>query len=98
MKPKAIKTEEQSLSKKKYKSPRKINPVHQEFMTTIGLEIEKLKKRSGISTSDLCKAIGISRYSYYLIERGQVYWNSQTLLNVLTFFKEDGKKFFRSLK
>lgn len=98
MKPKIIRSEQQKLPEKMYQKPKTIKPEHQEFLTKVGVQLQELKKYKGISSMELCKQTGISRYTYHLILRGQVYWNSQTLLNLLTYFNIDEIEFFSSLK
>ncbi len=97
MKPKPFDAERSNLPSKKYQPPKEVKPEHQEFLSRIGSEILELKKKTGVGSEELCKQAGISRYSYHLLINGQVYWNSQTLLNLLTYFKIDEFEFFSSL-
>jgi DNA-binding XRE family transcriptional regulator len=98
MKAKNNLTLETLRSEKKYVPPKKIKPEHKEFLEAVGAKLEGLRIKKGISVSDLCKKAEISRYSYFLIQNSDVYWNSQTILNILSALDVDGKRFFKSLK
>ncbi len=95
MNPKTKKSANPNLSTKKYQAPKEIKPEHQEFLTKIGLELEKLRKDSNISPSKLCKVLGISRYSYYLITKGRVYFNIASLLHIISYFNLPATQFMK---
>lgn len=98
MNPKVIKSETPNLSTKKYRPPKEIKPEHQEFLTKIGTELEKLRKSSGTSSSHLCKELGISRYSYYLITKGCVYFNIASLLLIISYYNLSASEFMKLME
>lgn len=83
---------------KKYKQPLEVKPEHVDFLAQVGAAIEKKRLKHNINITELCKQAGISRFSYYQIIHGKVYWNSQTVLTILSHLNIDEKKFFSSLK
>lgn len=83
---------------KKYKHPLEVKPEHVDFLAQVGLAIEKQRQKHNINITALCKQVGISRFTYYQIINGKVYWNSQTVLTILSHLNIDEKKFFSSLK
>jgi DNA-binding XRE family transcriptional regulator len=85
-------------SEKIYKPPLPIKPEHKVFLEAVGSKLEEYRNKKGITPTALCKKVGMSRYSYYLIVSGEVYWNAQTIMNILSFFNKDGMRFFKSLK
>ncbi len=86
------------LNPKKYQQPIEVRPEHKDFFSQVGSRIEELRNKQGVSITELSNKTGISRFTYYLIIQGKVYWNSQTILNLLSYFKNDEIKFFSSLK
>jgi DNA-binding XRE family transcriptional regulator len=95
MKAKNNQTENPVLSKKKYVPPKKVKPEHKAFLEAVGVKIEELRKKKGMNVSTLCKKAGVSRYSYLLIQNSDVYWNSQTILNILSALETDAVRFFQ---
>jgi len=83
---------------KKYKQPLEVKPEHVDFLAQVGAAIEIQRLKHNINITELCKEAGISRFSYYQIIRGKVYWNSQTVLTILSHLNTDERKFFSSLK
>lgn len=81
----------------KYKPPQEVKPEHKEFLTKVGARLEEIRKETKMTSSDLCKKTMMSRYTYYLISRGQVYWNSLSLLDILGALNVDESQFFSSL-
>jgi DNA-binding XRE family transcriptional regulator len=81
-----------------YNPPLPIKPEHKAFLEAVGLKLEEYRNKKGITPTALCKEVGMSRYSYYLIVKGEIYWNAQTVMNILSFFNKDGIRFFKSLK
>lgn len=98
MKAKKDMTEQPVQSEKKYVPPKKVKPEHKAFLEAVGSKIEELRIKKSMTVSTLCKSAGISRYSYLLIQNSEVYWNSQTILNILSALEVDAKRFFKSLK
>lgn len=98
MKPKSDRADQQNLPVRKYQPPKRIKRKHQVFLKRIGKRIEELRNGEGISIAELCRQSSISRFSYYLIIGGQVYWNSQTVLDILSALKTNEVEFFSSLE
>ena len=97
MKPKTTRPSGQGQQSKKFQPPRKIMPEHQEFLSGIGLKLQELRKTNGISASGFSKQVGISRNAYHQMETGSVYFNLGSLMNILSYYKIDGKTFFKDL-
>lgn len=98
MKAKSNLTLQPVQSEKKYVPPKKIKPEHKEFLEAVGVKLEGLRIKKGMSVSELCKKANISRYSYLLIKESNVYFNAQTILNVLSALDADALRFFKFLK
>ena len=80
-----------------YQPPKSVTPEDQTFMLAIAGRLLELQKQDGISTAELCRRVGISRYTYLLITTGQVYWNSEKLLKLIKYHGLDATSFFKSL-
>jgi hypothetical protein len=91
-------TENPMQSENKYVPPKKVKPEHRAFLEAVGSKIEELRIKKGISVSDLCRRAKVSRYSYLLIKESNVYFNVQTILNLLSALESDAMRFFKSLK
>jgi len=91
-------TENPTQSEKKYVPPKKVKPEHKAFLEAVGSKVEELRIKEGISISELCKKAGMSRYSYLLIKKADVYWNSQTILNIISALEADAIQVFKFLK
>lgn len=98
MKAKSNLTLQPVRSEKKYVPPKKIKPEHKAFLEAVGARIEELRIKKGISVSELCKRAKISRFSYLLIKESSVYFNAQTILNVISALESDALRVFKSLK
>jgi len=98
MKAKSNLTLQPVQSEKKHVPPKKIKPEHKAFLEAVGVKLEGLRIKKGMSVSELCKKAKISRYSYLLIKESNVYFNVQTILNVLSALDSDGKRFFKFQK
>lgn len=96
MKSRALESEEQSKPSKKYIPPKMVKPEHQAFLTKVGTRLEAMRKETEMSTTELCKKSGISRYTYYLIIRGHVYWNALSILNIMAALNRDESQIFIS--
>ena len=81
----------------KYKPPQEVKPEHKEFLTRVGARLEEIRKETKMTSSDLCKKTMMSRYTYYLIARGQVYCNTKSILDILNALGVDETQFFSSL-
>lgn len=84
-------------SEKQYQPPKPVTPEDQTFMLAVGQRLLELQKKEGILTAELCRRVGISRYTYLLITTGQVYWNSENVLKLIKFYGLDAMSFFKSL-
>lgn len=91
-------TERTSPKKKEYKPPLQVKPAHKEFLSKVGIRLEVLREKKGVSIKELCKEVEMSRFGYYQIINSGVYWNSHTILKILNYFEIDAIKFFASLK
>lgn len=97
MKQKRGKKTKPKHSEKQYQPPKPVIPEDQTFMLAIGHRLLELQKKEGILTAELCRRVGISRYTYLLITTGQVYWNSEKVLKLIKYFGLDATSFFKSL-
>lgn len=98
MKSRTSRSKTNGLNTKQYQQPIEVRPEHKDFFSQVGRRIEELRKKQGVSITALSNKTGISRFTYYLILQGKVYWNSQTILTLLSYFEIDEIKFFSSLK
>lgn len=98
MKSKSLSTGSPETTNIKSKPPAEIKPEHKEFLSIVGNRLEELREKKGVSITELCKKVEISRFGYYQIIEPDVYWNSQTILKILKYYKVDAIKFFTSLK
>ena len=97
MKPKPNGNTEPNQPEKLYQPPKAVAPEDKEFMLAVAGKLLELQKQEGILTAELCRKVGISRYTYLLITTGQVYWNSEKVLKLIKFYGMDAPTFFRSL-
>jgi DNA-binding XRE family transcriptional regulator len=97
MKPKPAGKAKPKQSGKKYQPPKPVEPEDKEFMLAVAGRLRELQKQEGILTAELCKNVGISRYTYLLITTGQVYWNSEKVLKLIKHYGIDAASFFKSL-
>jgi|ADurb_Total_1213_FD_contig_31_1458096_length_440_multi_3_in_0_out_0_1 DNA-binding XRE family transcriptional regulator len=97
MKSRTSRSKTNGLNPKQYQQPIEVSPEHKDFFSQVGSRIEELRKKQGVSITELSKKTGISRFTYYLIIQGKVYWNSQTILTLLSHYNIDAAKFFSSL-
>mgnify|MGYP000956446194 CR=1 FL=1 len=97
MKHKSGKPAKPKQSGKQYQPPKSVTPEDQTFMLAIAGRLLELQKQEGILTAELCRRVGISRYTYLLITTGQVYWNSEKVLKLIKYYGLDATSFFKSL-
>ncbi len=92
----AIKNSQKTLStaNKKYQPPKKVKSEHQAFIDKVGIRLMRLRREKNLSTSALAKHAGISRNNYHYIETGRVYFNIESVLQVLDFLQVDASEFF----
>jgi len=77
----------------KWKRPKEIEPQHENVMVEIGLKLEKLRNKKGLSASVLVKELGISRNAYRQMEKGKIYFSMYNFLKILAYHKIDLKTF-----
>ena len=97
MKPTPVSKTKPNQSEKLYQPPKPVTPEDQTFMLAVAGRLLELQKQDGIITVELCRRVGISRYTYLLISTGQVYWNSEKVLKLIKYYRLDATSFFRSL-
>ena len=97
MKPKPSGKSKPKQSKKKYQPPKAVLPEDKAFMLAVAGRLLELQKQEGILTAELCRKLSISRYTYLLIIRCQVYWNSEKVLKLIKYYGLDVTSFFKSL-
>lgn len=87
-----------SLSKIFYMKPAEIDLDYSELMTQIGEQIKELRKKRGISYTEMAEEIGISRNGYNNIELAKSNFQFLTLLRILKYHDVSIFQFFESLK
>ena len=97
MKPKPVSKTKPNQTEKLYQPPKPVTPEDQTFMLAIGHRLLELQKKEGILTAELCRRVGISRYTYLLITTGQVYWKSEKVSKLIKYYGLDVTSFFKSL-
>ena len=97
MKTKLTSNTEPNQPEKHYKPPKTVTPEDKEFMLAVAGKLLELQKKEGILTAELCRKVGISRYTYLLITTGQVYWNSEKVLKLIKYYGMETASFFRYL-
>ena len=75
MKPKPAGKVKSKPSEKQYQPPKAVAPEDKTFMLAIAGKLLELQKKEGILFVNICRRVGIPRYTYLLITTGQVYWN-----------------------
>lgn len=78
--------------------PAEIDPDYSELMTQIGEQIKELRKKRGISYTEMAEEIGISRNGYNNIELAKSNFQFLTLLRILKYHDVSIFQFFKSLK
>ena len=97
MKPKPNGKTKPNPSEKQYLPPKAVTPEDKTFMLAVAGRLLELQKQEGIGTVELCRRVGISRYTYRLLTTGQVYWNSEKILKLIKYYGLDATSFFKSL-
>lgn len=82
---------------KKYQPPKRVKTEHKDFILKVGIKLQEMRKEKNLSASALASQAGISRNNYHYIETGRVYFNIESLLQVLDFFQTDASEFFENL-
>lgn len=78
--------------------PAEIDPDYSELMTQIGEQIKELRKKRGISYTEMAEEIGLSRNGYNNIELAKSNFQFLTLLRILKYHDVSIFYFFESLK
>jgi len=78
--------------------PAEIDPDYSALMMQIGEQIKELRKKRGISYTEMAEEIGISRNGYNNIELAKSNFQFQTLLRILKYHDVSIFQFFESLK
>jgi transcriptional regulator with XRE-family HTH domain len=78
--------------------PAEIDPDYSELMTQIGEQIKELRKKRGISYTEMAEEIGLSRNGYNNIELAKSNFQFVTLLRILKYHDVSIFHFFESLK
>jgi transcriptional regulator with XRE-family HTH domain len=78
--------------------PAEIDPDYSDLMMQIGEQIKELRKKRGISYTEMAEEIGISRNGYNNIELAKSNFQFLTLLRILKYHDVSVFQFFESLK
>jgi len=78
--------------------PAEIDPDYSALMLQIGEQIKELRKKRGISYTEMAEEIGISRNGYNNIELAKSNFQFLTLLRILKYHDVSIFQFFESLK
>ncbi len=78
--------------------PAEIDPDYCELMTQIGEQIKELRKKRGISYTEMAEEIGLSRNGYNNIELAKSNFQFLSLLRILKYHDVSIFQFFESLK
>lgn len=78
--------------------PAEIDPAYSDLMMQIGEQIKELRKKRGISYTEMAEEIGISRNGYNNIELAKSNFLFLTLLRILKYHNVSIFQFFESLK
>lgn len=82
--------------KPKYQPPKSVNKSHEAELKDIGMRLEKLREKTGLSVSAYSDKLEISRNSYSKMEKGEIYFSLRNLLNILNHHGFDLKKFIET--
>jgi len=80
--------------KVEWKPPKAVQESHQKTMMEIGAKLEKL--RMDIPAKKFATDLGISRNSYRLMEKGEIYFSMENFLKVLEYHGVSISDFFAS--
>lgn len=78
--------------KAEWKPPKTVHESHEMTMQEIGAKLEKL--RNDIPASRFAKDLSISRNSYRLMEKGEIYFSMENFLKVLEYHGASISDFF----
>ena len=81
-----------------YKPPKQVTQEHQEAISDIGTRLEALRKKKGISASQLCIELKLSRNSYRQMERGEIYFSLENFIKVLGYHQISVTEFFSDIE
>ncbi|WP_394701139.1 helix-turn-helix domain-containing protein [uncultured Draconibacterium sp.] len=87
------------MASEKEHSPNKvILHEHKEFISAIGKKLKQLRTERKLSIFKLCSDKNISRNKYALMEKGKLYFNLYSLLQLLDYYKISPEEFFKDMK
>lgn len=81
----------------KYHPPKQVRPEHKDFLLRIGKRLKELREEEKHSLNHLAELLHMSRTTYTQMEKGVVYINMLSLLEVLDFYKIPASQFFKEL-
>ena len=81
----------------KYQPPKPVLPGHKAFLEKVGKKFKDLRDEKNIGISSLAKELSISRNSYSLMERGEIYFSTSNLFKILDYYKLSPEDFFKEL-
>jgi transcriptional regulator with XRE-family HTH domain len=85
------------MNSQKYQPPKTVLPSHKIFLEKVGANLKALREGKNVSIASLADEVEISRNSYSLMERGQIYFSTSNLFKVLDYYKLSPEDFFREL-
>lgn len=80
----------------KYQPPKQVEKEHADTIKGIGEKLKKLRERKGLKSSAYAEEVGISRNSYSLMERGEIYFSLRNLLIILNHHGLNLKQFIET--
>ncbi len=86
------------VSEREYSPNKEILPEHKEFISAIGEKLKQLRTEKQLSIFKLCDVMKISRNKYALMEKGMLYFNFFSLLQLLDYHQISPEEFFKDLK
>jgi len=85
------------MKSQKYQPPKSVLPGHKAFLKKVGDKVQSLRTGKDISISSLAKELKISRNSYSLMEKGEIYFSTSNLFKILDYYKLQPEDFFKDL-
>jgi transcriptional regulator with XRE-family HTH domain len=83
------------MSNDSYKPVKQVQKDHEALLKSIGESIEDIRKQKGISVTELCNRVGMSRTTYYRMRDGIIYFNTEKLFLTLDVLETDISVSFR---
>ena len=85
------------MNSQKYQPPKPVLPSHKAFLIKVGDRLQLLRNERNISISSQAKALNVSRNSYSLMEKGEIYFSTSNLFKILDFYGLGAESFFKDL-